>query len=144
MRSRPHPFAEILERCTSLGALQRSIAQRLGLLDQVRRALPAPVDQHCVWAGLSEERLLLFADSPPWATRMRFLAPSLVPTLGRAGTRVTEVRVRVLAPADPPQKAPRRRPTLSSKNARLLLQVAEETDDPALREALRRLARRGG
>ncbi len=143
MPFRPSPLADILDRSPGLEPLQRSLRWRQALLARVRKALPSPLDSHCVAAGLSGDRLVLFADSPVWGSRLRFLAPSLVAALSRAGFAARDASVRVLIAADPPAKRARPRPALSSANADLLAQVAEEIGDPALREALKRLARRG-
>jgi len=137
-------LTDLLERYEGPSALVRSVHRRQALLAQVRKALPSPLASHCVAAGLSGDRLILFADSPAWGSRLRFLAPGLITALAKAGTAARDARVRVLIPENAPRQRPRPRPTLSSANAGLLAQVAQDITDPALREAIKRLARWGG
>jgi hypothetical protein len=140
MISRPQPLAQILIYCTPIERLRRSAYRREQLLERVRAALPPPLGAHCLSAGLSERGLVLTADSPVWATRLRFSVPRITEHLpdvppGRA------VRVRV-RPADTSagRLQTKRRLTLSARNARLLRETAEGIADPELSRALERLS----
>lgn len=128
--------------------LERSQAKRLaslarqqqGLLAAVRQALPQPLAAHCIGAARGGKRLILFADSAVWATRLRFSAGELTRDLGSAGKGIEEVGVRVSQPdrsATPPLPAPRH---LSGAAAQLLWETAARVPDEGLAAALRRLA----
>lgn len=127
--------------------LERSQAKRLAslarqqqdLLVAVRRALPQSLAVHCIGAVRGGNRLILFADSAVWATRLRFSTGELTRDLGSAGKGIDEVRVRVAQPARsgaPPLPAPR---PLSGAAAQLLWETAARVPDEGLAAALRRL-----
>jgi hypothetical protein len=88
--------------------------------------------------------LVLAADSPVWAARLRFHAPQLVKQLNRSQTvKLRTIRIRVR----PPERlvpAERRKATIHrSKNSTAALQqVAQTVSDPGLKSALLRLANR--
>ena len=107
--------------------------------------LPAPLNAHCRILSIKNTILVLAADSPVWAARLRFQAPQLVQQLTQhlSGKRRTiQVRVRppetVLVP--PPQK-PGIRP--GTQGIAALQQAARTVSDPELKTALLRLANRG-
>ena len=106
--------------------------------------LPAPLNSHCRILSIRNSILVLAADSPVWAARLRFQAPQLVKQLTQhlSGKRCT-IHVRVRPPetalAPPPQK-PGIRPGIQGIAA--LQQAAQTVSDPELKTALLRLANR--
>jgi len=89
--------------------------------------------------------MVLAADSPVWAARLRFQAPQLVKQLTQhlSGKRCT-IQVRVRPPETtlvPPPLKPGIRPGIQGIAA--LQQVAQTVSDPELKTALLRLANRG-
>ncbi len=62
-----------------------TIINQIQLLKQLSLALkshlPAPLDQHCDVAAVHQTTLVVHADSPAWATRLRYLAPALATSL---------------------------------------------------------------
>ena len=81
------------------------------------------------------------AESPVWATRLRFSLPALRQQLAqRLGTAVPPLKIKV-APATGLPPPPPRRMTISEPAAELLEGTAQNVADPRLGEALRRLAR---
>src|SRR5699024_4231835 len=91
-------------------------------------------------ANIRGEILILLADSPAWATRLRYPQNRLLWRLhSELGVESRKLRIKAkprqqtrprTEPARRPQGAPRRH----------LLQAASEMDDPDLAAALRRLA----
>jgi hypothetical protein len=127
-----------------LRCLLERAAELQRLTEAVRALLPMPLDEHCRAASLHGDALVLVCDSPAWATRLRYQAPSLLDELQRrCGLRARTLRVRVSPEETPPIAPPRRRLRLSAASAELLEQTAQATEDTALRAALLRLARRG-
>lgn len=134
-------IGDYLKRRTLKGPLARLRALD-ALLSAVRQALPEPLAGHCVGAVSQDRQLVLFADSPLWATRLRYAAPILLEGLGAAARGFREVRVRVMLPpagSAPPAPPPR---ALPAEVARLVEETAAGLEDRALGDALARLARR--
>lgn len=76
-------------------------ARRAGQYDEtVRRLIGEPLKQHCQVATLRGETLVILADSPVWAARLRFEAPALLKrmALDSALGGVREIKVKVSAP----------------------------------------------
>jgi hypothetical protein len=96
-----------------------------------------------VAAVLQGDRLTLFADSPAWGSRLRFMAPRVAGSLRGEAPALRTVKVRVLPGSAPPPRRPRAPARLSASSARILDEVAGDISDPGLRAALQRLARRG-
>jgi hypothetical protein len=125
-----------------VGAIRRDA----DLLTAVRRALPTPLDRHCLHAAVDDGMLVLTTDSPTWASRLRFAAPDLLKTLAGTVCSVGGTRIRV-QPSSAPGAAgqgAQRGARLSPTAAGHLLEAARATEDPELAEALRRLASAGG
>jgi len=143
MTSTPRPLADILTHCTSIRRLQRRADEQARLLAKVRSLLPPPVDSHCVCADWTDKGLVLVADAPVWATRLRFLAPRVAESLPELPAK-TSVQVKVW-PTDALPARPRdgRKLQLSARNARMLRQLADAVLDPELSRALKRLSLRG-
>jgi len=106
--------------------------------------LPAPLNSHCRILSIRNTILVLAADSPVWAARLRFQAPQLVKQLTQhlSGKRCT-IHVRVRPPETtlaPPPKKPGIRPGIQGIAA--LQQAAQTVSGPELKTALLRLANR--
>ena len=106
--------------------------------------LPAPLNAHCHILSIRSSVLVMAADSPVWAARLRFNAPNLVKQLTQhlSAKRYT-IQIRVRPPEIPP--APLRhtvnRP--GKQGIAALQQVAQAVSDPELKSALLRLANHG-
>jgi hypothetical protein len=119
-----------------------SVLEKLAAI--VHELLPPPLREHCRVLSVRGETLVMAADSPVWAARLRFHSPKLVKQLDNIQTvklRTIHVRVR---PVDKPPAAVRRlnKPSLSAENSLALEQTARGVTDPGLKAALLRLARR--
>ena len=120
-------------------------ARALKKLDaELHDLIPPPLNSHCRILSVRDNTLVLAADSPVWAARLRFQAPQLVKQLSNSQTvNWRTVRVRVRPPAGAPASHPARKHVpVSRKNAHTLRQAAREVTDPGLRTALLRLASR--
>ncbi len=133
-----------LLKSEALAPLSRRATALQRATDHLRAGLGATLGNHCQVANRRGDTLVLTTDSAAWASRLRFLAPQLLKALsdaeGWSGLHKLKVLVR---PADAMPKHPAsRRLALSVKSAELLTDVAEATQDRALREVLLRLSRR--
>jgi hypothetical protein len=65
-------------------------------LAAVRLSLPGEVARHVFGAEVTDGRLTLVVDGGGWATRVRYAALEIAPTVGEAlGAEITTVRVQV-------------------------------------------------
>jgi hypothetical protein len=126
------------------GLLARSREQRKldALLSEL---LPEPLNAHCHILSISNSILVLAADSPVWAARLRFHAPQLARQLvQRMSAKRLTIHVRVRPPETalpvPPRKPVSGRP--GRQGVAALQQAAQSVSDPELKTALLRLARR--
>lgn len=131
----------------SVGTTARLLeyAHQLQTIDaHLAACLDREASAHVRVAHLGNGRLLLHADSTAWSTRLRYLVPQLLRCL-RQNTVLADlqhIEVRVTPSAQP--ATPVTRPVvLSADNAAILDSTANSISDPALRAALKRLARRG-
>lgn len=122
-----------------LGMIERSSR----LLSEARRALPPPLDEHCLHAVLDAGVLTVTTDSPAWSSRLRFFAPELVRNLQSRYGPVASCRVRVQPPATAPHRGPTSNYKLSARTEQHLLDAAAGLDDADLAASLRRLAKAG-
>lgn len=123
-------LARILERAKAL--------QRIG--EQVAAILPAPLAAHVRVANLREDRLVMSADSAAWGTRLRYFRSAILERLTTGDLALRHLDISV----SPRQREPRelRHPQpISAGVGRVLAATAEQIDDAALADALRRLAR---
>lgn len=132
------------------GGLRR-LAERAGTLQELERALapalPGDLRRHCRLANIHEGVVVMVADSPVWAARLKFAGPALLGLLRRDhGLSARRLRVRI-APASVPAAGVVRHHSLPDAAGRALRSLAERESDPGLAAALRRLgsrARRAG
>jgi hypothetical protein len=143
-----HRIAELLQTDSALGRLNARRHELDALLARVRRLLPPTLAPHCVATVAKAERLVLFADSPAWSSRLRFFSSELATALCGQGLfrAPPRVEIRVHLPATLPGRdaagTPPRAPLqLSAGTASLLAQTAASLEDPELAAALRRLSR---
>ena len=110
----------------------------------LQELLPEPLKAHCHLLAIRDETLVLAADSPVWAARLRFHAPQLVKQLKRSQTvKLRTVRIRVRPPERQISAERRKAAIHRSKNSTAALQqVAQTVSDPGLKSALLRLANR--
>lgn len=132
------------------GALPPQILQQISTLGRIegilQECLPAACRPHFRASRLEDGTLHLVADSAAWRARLHFHSAGIIRHFKRLGKfPVERVRVRVgrLAEIRHPEST-RQAPTpIPAATARALDLLADETDDPGLRRALKRLATRG-
>ena len=118
-------------------------ARVLAILDrQLRSLLEAPLRDHCQVLALRDRELVVAADSPVWAARLRFHSRQLARQLSRHhSVPVHTVRIRarpIRGETTPARQLPVRRGGPEGKRA--LLQAVHTVSDPELKTALRNLA----
>jgi len=124
------------------GQLLRRVQQLQRLQRIVERTLPEALRPHCRVAGVDEGSLLLHCDNQTRAGLIRYQSRTIVSALHAAGyDTIDHVTLRVRPPA-PVRSPPPPRPLRISQRAAADIRkiIAEKCDDPALYQALQRLA----
>jgi hypothetical protein len=129
-----------LRQNAQLDVLRHELGKQSRMLAEVRDRLPAELAGHVVSARSNPPELILFSDNSAWAARLRFQAPQLLADLRRAMPSLASVRVKILQPERLPRD-PAASASLSESAGRAIREAGEYIADPALREALLRLAR---
>ena len=137
--------ADLVNRAEGMAALIQR-AKQLNVLNRwLQNRLPEAVRQHVRVVNLAGDTLVLAADNPAWASRLRCLVPELLQPLNNehGTTGLHRIRVRVAIPQHSiePRRPPR--PAISEGSAAYLKNVANHTDDPDLKSVLLRLSSRG-
>lgn len=111
----------------------------------IQAAMPDELRAHWRIGRLAAGTLTLFADSPVWAARLRYLAPGLIERLaGRPGAAaVRAIRVRVLVTGAVTPSVKRAGTAISRPVSYYLRQAADSCGDARLRAVLLNLSRRG-
>jgi hypothetical protein len=144
MRSnKPFQIGKLLERSEISRLLSR--ARAFGELDAlVQELIPSPLNAHCRVLAVRDDILVVAADSPVWAARLRYQSPQLVKQLSGVSSvkiRTVQVRVRASEPSPDSRMTPIRQP-VSVSNSMALKQAARSVTDAGLKAALLRLAGR--
>ena len=116
----------------------------LGLDGLIQELLPDALKTHCRVLSVRDQTLVLAADSPVWAARLKFHSSQLVKQLNRQQTvKLRTVRIRVRPPEKRVATERRNAPLkLGISSATALRQAADSVSDPDLKSALLRLANR--
>ncbi len=116
---------------------------RLTRINRLLRAyLPPHLRDHARVVAIGPEWWTVQTESAAWATRLRYLLPSLQKQLGtELGQAVPPLRLRIEPLPEEHSDTMPRRLTLTRQNAHVLEGAADSIDDCDLGAALRRLAR---
>lgn len=141
MASRPTSVNALLQR--RLRHLADAADHQTRVARLVREALPREIAGHCLGALIDGDELVLYVDSPGWATRLRFLAPKLITHLTAHGIACHRSRVRVQPPGERVASVAPTRQTVPPSPAavRAVSSAADTAGSDTLADALRRLAR---
>ena len=140
MKAKPRPVRQLLEQSDATQSLMRQLQQQRRLLALVRKCLPPAMARHCADARPNGSVLTLFAESPVWASKLRFSAPKLLGEIRRAAPGVASISVRIFPQQGSAAKTQRLRPRLSPTAATSIDGSVGAIRDPDLRNALLRLA----
>jgi hypothetical protein len=118
--------------------LQR--AQWLEALDQqLRRYLPAVLQDHCRLGNVDTGKLVFLVDAPVWNAKLRQHTDVLLDAATAAGLQAHTLTIKVVAPspASPGRSTPK---PLSQATRDALRATAQSVADPELRAQLLKLA----
>ena len=73
----PKRVQQILRKAPSLKHLLREADADHNRLIQLRQILPAELASHCIDTHLRNGRLVIYVNSPVWASRLRLMTPKI-------------------------------------------------------------------
>jgi len=122
--------------------IQAKMQQNQAALQLVRSLLPTPLNDHCISLVSKQNHLILYTDSPAWASRLRYFSRELVIQLRNKQIDINKISIRISIENRKNNKKHKGREArlISTENADLLSRVADHTPDPNLQAALRRLS----
>jgi hypothetical protein len=125
------------------GKLCTHIDFLINLQARLCRFLAPPMNAHCTVANCAHDTLVLHADSPAWATKLRYHTTAILAYMQNAGDlpSLKTIRIKVVPVSKQAPDTPVRPLSLSSASARLINQVAAGMPDGELRLSLLKLAR---
>ncbi len=119
--------------------------EKLTLL--LRQHLPPECDNHYAVTGIQQQELIIMADSPVWATRLRQLAPEIIALVRQHIAQIQHVHIKsrfATAPL-PSRKSALKTTTskrhLSQRAGQQITSAASCISDESLKNALLKLAR---
>ncbi len=117
-------------------------AHKLSRLQRwLENQLPDSIHKQCQIINFRDNTLFLAANSPVWATRLRFLAPQLNNPFGQKdSTNPLKIKIKVLPLTYPPKPKSHTRMKISGTTGQLLEQIASAIDHPDLSASLVRIA----
>ena len=140
--------AKTLEHLLHSGELDKLLAHGARVAkanEALCNRLEASLREHCRVANLKGDTVIVIADSPVWATKLRFQTGAMLEILRDRGfPELRTLRIKVNPINVTREAAPRHGPQLSQSAAATLLRTAEGTKDVELRAVLERLAARSG
>ncbi len=139
---------------SSLLALLTNYQSRLGNLyeqtqriqdfkDKLSEHLGSPLNEHCTLANYKNDLIVMHADSPAWATKLRFSTPDIISYMQREChlNTLKTIRVKVVPTIKKINRTPARRLILSSKSTKLIRNIANSMTDHNLRNSLLKLTK---
>jgi hypothetical protein len=131
----------VLQASNGLRVLAHETQRLADLTLIASRVLPGTIASAVRAGYFRAGALFLLAENAAVAAKIKQLAPRLLASYRRSGWQVTEIRVGVQVDGTE-ARSPSRKPSLSTRAAKDLRQLASTISDPALRRALDRLASR--
>ncbi|MDH5484007.1 MAG: DUF721 domain-containing protein [Gammaproteobacteria bacterium] len=125
--------------------INQKIQQQALLLEKLTRlihaALPANCKSHTQVAGIRENQLILVTDSPVWAAKLRLYTQNILQVMEEHGQlSINRIQIKQAQPKRIPEPVPVKTRHLQKASANMIKKTADGIDDPALQEALYKLA----
>lgn len=144
MKKRTAKSAQIINRSGHLQKLLKTGQYQQEILNKIKVLLDKQLAAHCISSHYSGQCLKLFADTPVWASRLRFQSEIIKRQLSNIGIPVHKLDVKVIPPSVAKQRFHKKRHAnpISLQAASTLVETANCIDDEKLAAALKKLATR--
>ena len=145
IKSPAQTVRQLIRSSQSLSRLFNEASNRSQLTERIRLCLPAELHPHCLAASVQGTTLVLYTDTPAWATSLRYQYRHLQAQLKHEHDlcHIEQIRVRVQPRSEQhPASSPAARPTNRSMPAAMPDSLTESAVDERIQTALKRLSRR--
>ena len=134
------PFAELVSQRRAITSLMAQNRYHIRIQRFIQRRLPGFLAEHCRACVARDDTLIVFTDSPAWATQLRFTLPGLLGELRSAfHSDWQRTQIRVLRSGDAVSEA--RHPAVPGISIiRQVQAAASSSPSLELRDSLLRLA----
>jgi len=140
MTHQPEAVAGLFQGA-AIQAIRTRIAKHRRVLGAAKRALPGFLADHCVDCVVKPEQLILYVDSPAWASQIRFYALHLLTRLEQStGHRFNDLQIRNALPTGTKPLGKPASVSAPAFVAELLKSSASSTTSREIKEALLRLS----
>ena len=128
---------------TTIGKLYEHAKYIQQLEIKLFKHLGHPLNTHCILANHANDTLTLHADSPSWATKLRYCTPDILSYMQQQCHLPTlkTVRIKVMPTANKTTQIPKRHLSLSAKSAKFIDGVATSMTDENLSRSLLKLSK---
>jgi len=143
MAKRPIILAKILaNNSPDLRQIIKKTRVLNALNNALQQTLDAPLKNHCIAANISNNQLVIIADTSAWAIRVRYEQYNIIEGIkGCTNVHFLKSIVVKVRPISPEQPTPRRLVIPLSNNAsKNIWDTAYTINDPKLKLALQRLS----
>ncbi|MGM0449213.1 MAG: DciA family protein [Pseudomonadota bacterium] len=125
-----------------LNRLLRQAEQHRRVETGILKALPGNLSDCCRFGGYGNGELTLLVPDSTRASQVRFQQRAIIQNLRQDErfSQIWRIRARVQPWHDPRPRTVRERPEMTTTNAELLREIAQETEDSGLSGVLRRLS----
>ncbi len=140
----PTRFNSILEKSQDgIAALLRHIKLLRHLDNELTSCLGLPASKHCCVANITDDMLILHTDSSAWASKLRYLTPSILDHMRNMCDlpSIKSVRIRVQPRQTESESYNSKQNFISLQSATFLKQAAESTSDQQIRSCYLKLAK---
>ena len=147
MNNKPLLVANLLGSKASRSKALIAEAKRLSQINIVlNQSLDQQLAEHIYVSTLVNGLLTLVVDSPAWATRLRYMQPTIIADMKKyaISSEINQIKIKV-RPADhiKAKKAPRakRELTISHESAEIMQESLNAISDPGLKASLSKIIR---
>jgi|GEM_PF-2756092 len=125
----PKTLNDVVKGNSALRRMAELIRQLNPIKAAVLENVPKNYTEHCIFINIKNHSLLLYVDSPAWASRFRYLSPDLLRVLKKSNNfqNLTSISVKIMAnlPATYFNKTHYKKANISQENIELLEQSVQ-------------------
>ena len=143
MPSQPLLVKQLLQfKVESYSSIQHELNQHKRWLQAIKCELPSFLSEHCIDCTKNGKSLILYTDSPVWATRLRFHQSIILASLQQScNLSIKKIHIRIFVGAKT-NRAKVRPPKYPSQNiVKLIGNTAESIHDKTLKKSLLNLTK---